>query len=701
MSYVQLLYTVPEELRKLYRTYESLEKKLINNKWSLEFNSICIKENILPNYSRIRHHDPAVATTNTTLEYRRYLINREISIKKQDQESLRSKKVQCEQEINNFEYDTKCKDRVRNHLDTILQNSDTVAKTRMIKKLNVLYQGKTRINMESGKGVFIKENIDCFMNLSDYELTEDEKQFLNLGLNCHLEPKYDKLHKKVELEVLYQNLLNLQTRDIITINPKLADHLRCESTKHRYVKRKALLLTTKLKNAANNLKRNEDIIIRKADKSSMYVILNKEDYLTKIDSLLSDSTKFKLIKRNPTEKLKQDANKLIEALNAAQGDLKIPKIIGDFQPGYIYGSVKTHKKGNPLRPIISQIPTPTYNLAKKLNQIISPYTPDQFCLKSSNDFIDLLQASKHEGIIASLDVESLFTNVPLDDTIDIILQEVYNHQHLPPPKIPPYILGELLKLCTKEAPFRCPRGKLYLQVEGVAMGSPLGPTFANYYMGNLEKRIFNDPKNKPSIYARYVDDTFIQIENEEELIKLRNTFQINSKLKFTYELSADGKLPFLDILVKPNGDTFNTKVYHKPTDNGNCLNGDSECVERYKISVITSYLNRAFKASNTWKDFHNEILHIKQRLINNNYTNIMVDREIKKFLTQKKSLENKEKSSSTPLYYESQMHINYKIEERVIKNMIYEHTKCTDPNNKLNLIFYYKNKKNKPISYEK
>ena len=97
------------------------------------------------------------------------------------------------------------------------------------------------------------------------------------------------------------------------------------------------------------------------------------------------------------------------------------------------------------------------------------------------------------------------------------MHEAYNHPYLPPPKIPPYILGELLKLCTKEAPFRCPRGKLFVQIEGVAMGSPLGPTFANYYMGDLEKKVFNEPNMKTSIYARYVDDTFVQIEDENEL----------------------------------------------------------------------------------------------------------------------------------------------------------------------------------------
>ena len=84
----------------------------------------------------------------------------------------------------------------------------------------------------------------------------------------------------------------------------------------------------------------------------------------------------------------------------------------------------------------------------------------------------------------------------------------------------------MLELCTKEAPFRSPNGNMYLQIEGVAMGSPLGPTFANFYMGHLEEKVF-EQQNKPNIYARYVDDVFVQVESEQELIKLKSLFENN------------------------------------------------------------------------------------------------------------------------------------------------------------------------------
>ena len=61
-------------------------------------------------------------------------------------------------------------------------------------------------------------------------------------------------------------------------------------------------------------------------------------------------------------------------------------------------------------------------------------------------------------------------------------------------------------------------------------------------MGHIENIILKDPTIKPNIYARYVDDIFVEITDEEQLKKkLKNLFKRNSVLKFTYELSTDKK----------------------------------------------------------------------------------------------------------------------------------------------------------------
>ena len=490
-----------------------------------------------------------------TLQYRTYLINREISNQNVCIERLRTDKLNLIGEINQFEFDELLKTDAKNSLAVEVQNHDDITKTRILKKLNDLYGGR----------LLYKNQHKSYINLSSYTLDEDEEEFLNLGLNFHIQPKYDKLHKQTELELLYENILKLQDKGKVTVHNNLADQLRAESTKHRNTQNHSVL-TAKLKQAAKRLQSNNDIVIRRADKSASYVILDKSDYFDKINALLSDQSKFRLINRDPTNNIKTKANKIITSLNAVSNNCGISKIVGDYQPGYMYGNVKVHKPNNPLRPIISQVTTPTYSLAKALNKILTPYIPKKFMLTSTNDFIDLLHTSTCNGMSASLDVESLFTNVPIDPTIDIILQLAYNNPDIPPPQIPPNLLQQLLTLVTKELPFRSPDGKVYIQIEGVAMGSPLGPLFANFYMAYLENSIFSNPCLKPSIYARYVDDIFVQVQSLDQLESIRSEFENNSVLKFTYETSINNKIPFLDTLIDTSNNTFKTTVYHKPTN---------------------------------------------------------------------------------------------------------------------------------------
>ena len=627
----------------------------------------------------MRYHDPALAFSRDTLNYRKSIVEREIVNKNEIITQLLHDETEQLNRINVSSID--CTN-ILHEINLKFNNLENIQKTKTLKKLNELYNGQ----------IFMKEEVNCYVNLSQHE-----KEFLNLGLNFHLQSKYDKINKQTELEVLYNSLKTLESNNKITIKQGLQEQLTSEGTKHRN-RHNCHSLPPHLMDAAHSLKENNNIVVRRADKSSIYVILDKDDYLNKLNALLSDTSKFQVINRDPTSKLKLKANKLIDTLNSVQGDIKIDKIVGDYTPGYVYGNVKIHKQGNPLRPIISQCPTPTYQLAKTINKIISPYIPNDYSIKSPSEFIDILHSSPTNGIIASLDVNSLFTNVPIDPTIDTIIKHTYHHATLPPPKIPKNILREFLSICTKESPFHAPNGDLYLQIEGVAMGSPLGPTFANFYMGNLEQNIFNNYYNKPSIYVRYIDDIFMQIDNTDQLTDIKDLFEQNSVLTFTYELHTNHKLPFLDIAVTSTPSGFKTAIHYKPTDHGKCLNADSFCPLKYKRSVVNNYIHRAFKYSQTWDSFHNEIQRIKQMLINNNYSNTLVDHEINKYLDKSFSpTPNHSEQNIIPIYYKNQMHPNHRIDENVLKEIVSNNTKCINPNDKLKLIIYYKNRKSSSL----
>ncbi|XP_076058592.1 uncharacterized protein LOC143035610 [Oratosquilla oratoria] len=185
--------------------------------------------------------------------------------------------------------------------------------------------------------------------------------------------------------------------------------------------------------------------------------LYKDIYLQKCNDILKDRTKFKRISRYPIENLKKKLNKLISVVNA---------VICVFQPGYFYGYVKNHKEGNPLGPIIFQIHTPSYHVAKRLHDIISPYIPKTYSLRSTEESVDILRVDKTDGILT----QNLFTEIPAIRTINIIFDYVYHNSDIPSPHIPESTLKELLFTCITEIPFRCTEGNLYVQQNGVEMG---------------------------------------------------------------------------------------------------------------------------------------------------------------------------------------------------------------------------------------
>ena len=153
--------------------------------------------------------------------------------------------------------------------------------------------------------------------------------------------------------------------------------------------------------------------------------------------------------------------------------------------------------------------------------------------------------------MVSFDVKSLFTNVPLECTIGLVLEQIYNKRELVT-NITRSEMKEILLLCTKNVPFSCNQD-IYIQKHGVAMGSPLGPVLQGTFMVN----VCMVPKLNVYIHfwRCYVDDTitFVKIGSFdlENLLSVLKKF--HPKIKFTYEKEVDSNLTFLDILLHRDG----------------------------------------------------------------------------------------------------------------------------------------------------
>ncbi|KXJ27451.1 hypothetical protein AC249_AIPGENE2604 [Exaiptasia diaphana] len=154
-------------------------------------------------------------------------------------------------------------------------------------------------------------------------------------------------------------------------------------------------------------------------------------------------------------------------------------------------------------------------------------------------------------LLVSHDVTSLFTNVPLDETIEILATKAFrdnwfnetNGLNITNPD-----LVELLELATKDQLFQYNRA-LYEQKDGVGMGSPLGPLMANAFLCHIEEQL-----DVPDFYRRYVDDTLTAMPCESAAnVFLDELNSIHPSLHFTMEIATSGKLLFLGMLLEKNG----------------------------------------------------------------------------------------------------------------------------------------------------
>ena len=175
--------------------------------------------------------------------------------------------------------------------------------------------------------------------------------------------------------------------------------------------------------------------------------------------------------------------------------------------------------------------------------------------------------------MVSFDVVSLFTNVALDETIDIIFKRIYDKKEINT-DIPEKEMRGLLYLCTKNAHFTL-NNKTYLQVDGVPMGSPLVPVLANIFMVDLKRNILTTLSNDILLWKRYVDDTicFIKLTSINKVLETLNSYHTN--IKFTIEIESENKISFLDVLLIRSNSLISTKVYRKNTNTDIYINWKS------------------------------------------------------------------------------------------------------------------------------
>ncbi|XP_055714925.1 uncharacterized protein LOC129809142 [Phlebotomus papatasi] len=241
----------------------------------------------------------------------------------------------------------------------------------------------------------------------------------------------------------------------------------------------------------------------------------------------------------------------------------------------IYGLPKIHKQGIPLRPVVSFVGSPTYNLAKFISANLSPLSQSHYNVKNSLEIAEFVVESRlPEGyVLISLDVVSLFTNVP----IDIALKEIERrfHEIGPNTDLQKEDFLTLTKFCLTTGYFTY-NGTVYSQLKGVAMGSPISPIVADIVMQKALDSIMENSHLRIGFIKKYVDDLLLSIHQDDVDTVLEAFNGFHPAIQFTMEQEVDRSLPYLDMKIhRDTENNLRTTWYAKPYTSQRILNYNS------------------------------------------------------------------------------------------------------------------------------
>ena len=625
---------------KLARNTEQTRIKIRKLKDDIKFLLVCKRNELLPKFAR-----PKFATKmdwKTRKRIGRTIIDAELKNKHQRMKELKRKE--------------------RENLNELRITLGYISYCTLNKKINMRTNGKSkawrRTHEEKLKKLFAEKSTkwqqrptNIVHNFSSYDLTAEETHILSFGLDHQIPAKMDENMVKTEFEAFYYHLdkqlrhLTAEERD------RMKTKIRNSCENYYQIKH-----STKVDEVIAKLAKNKNVMVLKQDKGRGVVLMDRSRYIEKcMEHLNTDN--FKQLKTDNTKAVEDSIQNALYSVKDAIGEEEYRKIYpSGSNPGKFYGTAKVHKLKPdeqdkigklPLRPIISNIGTATHKTAQYLCRLLAPLGTSKYTAKNTKEFVEKarrLQIPDGYQMI-SFDVVSLFTNVPLKQTIDIILRKVYEEK-LIKTKIPRKKMEKLLNLCTQGTPFMF-NGKMYVQIDGVMMGSPLGALFANIFMCELENTIVPQLGDSILHWTRYVDDTFAFIKPEKKDEVRRRLDSFHEKISFTHEDEKDNSIAFLDVAVtRGNDQKLETSVYRKPTNTDVYMNWYAHAPAAWKIATLTSLVKRAVMVSSTTDAMKKEIDHLKKVFTEfNDYPEKVVNNVIENELQKTRETEEVEQAN--------------------------------------------------------
>ena len=391
--------------------------------------------------------------------------------------------------------------------------------------------------------------------------------------------------------------------------------------------------STEARAELDDLRRDVSVVVKPSDKCKGLVVMNTDDYVARGEEI---TTAFEQIEQNPTAKTEALSKRIISQTIKDKIDKGILSAIRPHHSrcAELYGLPKTHKEGEPLRPIVSGIDDPIDRLGWLLEQITSQllkYVPAH--LQDTGDFLDRVRDRYPRGFPAgsiaySMDVKNLYGNIPTGEGIQAVMELIHeHHDELNLFGLAPDDVEALLSHCLQNNYFRFNQS-FYKQSDGIAMGSRIAPSIAIVFMGKFEAMAMEVDRPQPDMYVRYIDDVWgLWTHGSEALTEHLNFMNSrHASITFTIERSdTGGQIPYLDTLIcVEEGGQYSTELYMKPMAAPIILAYDSAHAMSTKRAVLTSQITRAIRIGSDTAARNRGLEKMENLFIQNGYPEQMV-----------------------------------------------------------------------------
>ena len=350
--------------------------------------------------------------------------------------------------------------------------------------------------------------------------------------------------------------------------------------------------------------KKKDIICLPSDKGGEFCVVDKKQYLELGQHHLNNNTIYNITRRISAKTVETRVNnvwKEISKKNRFDPALTKNYVSNNTSLATFYFLIKTHKSSPvpKIRPIVSNVNSPTSKLSCLLDKILKPLL--RFVdshLESTSDLSNRLNCLSNDtktifNYPFSLDAVNLYTSIPTQAATEVAQRCMQAHS-ITFGSLDHNDVGKVLEVVLNNNYFIFDN-TIYQQIHGLAMGSSVSAILAILYMDHVEKKALNVLDNHVAFYSRYVDDMILLVRNRSEAEHVKAVFNDTDPfVKFDIEHpDTNNTLKLLDIAVHitPNGE-HHTQFYKKIAKKPLFVNFKSALPMKSKIHYIHNERNR-------------------------------------------------------------------------------------------------------------